>query len=434
MMRKVLCSVACLGSLFVAAAAGGEKPAKKPAEPKVEPALAPDQAVLARLRGLGDNSSCVLKRARVIADGLGDFARGWHNMKKTGPTGRDYTIKMAWMPDRKRAFFCGANHQAPHRFNDAWEYDLASNTWVLLYAPDYNDCGAITDYDKRTLVLKDGWLRTRKGGPAHPGHTWWGLTYDPEARAAIWYSPWGGNRLWPKLGAVGAKHEELYKGPPMWAFYPYQRKWKPLPSKKPWPRKKYAASLEYIPELKGSLLQYGASSWLFNTEKKTWKDLSAKGRGLPPEAVVCRDPGRGLLIAHRGPMKDGKYRTWHSSLKGGKPDGWKKTLEAAAGLPPGHDAGTPMYFDPAGKVALLYARGSKTMWAYAPDQKKWTKLTPKGPPPPFRTGTAKNRNKFERIVAYLDPERNVFVVIGYDAVWCYRYKQKPAPAASKNQD
>lgn len=94
-------------------------------------------------------------------------------MQETGPTGRDFTIKMAWMPDRKRAFFCGANHGSPHRLNDAWEYDLASNAWVLLYTPDYNDRGPITEYDKATLVLNDGWLRTRKGGPAHPGHTWW---------------------------------------------------------------------------------------------------------------------------------------------------------------------------------------------------------------------------------------------------------------------
>ena len=27
------------------------------------------------------------------------------------------------------------------------------------------------------------------------------------------------------------------------------------------------------------------------------------------------------------------------------------------------------------------------------------------------------------VVAYLDPARNVFAVIGYDSVWCYRYKK-----------
>ena len=135
-----------------------------------EPALEPDTAVLAKLEALGDNSCCILDGTRIIED-LGDFAKGWHRMKETGPTGRDFTIKMVWMPDRKRAFFCGANHNSPHRFNDAWEYDLASNTWVLLYTPDYNDRGPITDDDKQTLVLQDGWLRTKKGGPAHPAHT-----------------------------------------------------------------------------------------------------------------------------------------------------------------------------------------------------------------------------------------------------------------------
>jgi hypothetical protein len=24
----------------------------------------------------------------------------------------------------------------PHKINDVWEYDLASNTWVLLWEPD----------------------------------------------------------------------------------------------------------------------------------------------------------------------------------------------------------------------------------------------------------------------------------------------------------
>jgi len=114
------------------------------------------------------------------------------------------------MPDRKRAFFCGANHGSPHRFNDAWEYDLASNTWVLLYTPDYNDRGPITDYDKKTLVLDKGWLRTKKGGPAHPAHTWWGLTYDPKMRAALWYCAWPSYRLQAKLDAIGAKKEDLY--------------------------------------------------------------------------------------------------------------------------------------------------------------------------------------------------------------------------------
>jgi hypothetical protein len=71
-----------------------------------------------------------------------------------------------------------------------------------------------------------------------------------------------------------------------------------------------------------------------------------------------------------------------------------------------------MYFDPVGKLALLYERETKAIWSYDPGKIKWTKLTPQGPPPPFEPR--------ERAVAYMDLARNVFVVIGYGRVWCYR--------------
>ena len=205
-------------------------------EKKIDPVLKPKPAVVKAINGLGDNSACLLKDVTIIEE-LGDFAKGWHKMKTTGPCGRDFTIKMAWMEDRKRAFFCGANHGSPHRFNDAWEYDLPSNTWVLLYVPDYNDRGKVGEYDKKVLVIKDGWLRTKKGGPAHPAHTWWGLTYDPKLKGAVWYCAWPGYRLQAKLDAIKKTKADLYKGPPIWVFYPYEKKWEPMPTEKPWLRR-----------------------------------------------------------------------------------------------------------------------------------------------------------------------------------------------------
>ena len=382
---------------------------------KIEPVLKPKAEVLATLQALGDNSSCLLEDTRIIED-LGDFAKGWHRMKQTGPTGRDFTIKMAWMPDRKRAFFCGANHGSPHRFNDAWEYDLASNTWVLLYTPDYNDRGPITEYDKQTLVLKDGWLRTKKGGPAHPAHTWWGLTYDPQLKAALWYCAWPSYRLQAKLDAIGATKDDLYQGPPLWAFFPATKRWEPIPTKKPWPRNAFGSSLEYIPELDGCLWQYRNSTWLLNADKRTWKLMCSEKASVPIESLVCYDRDRKLLIAHRGPYKNALPRTWHMSLKKGI-SGWEQVLESAD-LPNGHDARSLMYFDPAGKVALLYERKEKQIWSYDPAKKAWTKLTPRGPQPPF--------GPKERVIAYMDLARNVFVAIGYGRVWCYRYQTIPS--------
>lgn len=63
-------------------------------EPKLDPELPPNAELLKQIDALGDNSACVLGDPKVIED-LGDFAKGWHNMKTTGPGGRDFTIKMA---------------------------------------------------------------------------------------------------------------------------------------------------------------------------------------------------------------------------------------------------------------------------------------------------------------------------------------------------
>lgn len=409
-MTKSLAADICFVAAFLAVA-GSSLICIKAQE--VKPTLQPNSDVLATLEKLGDNS-CVLLGDPTVIEDLGDFAKGWHRMKETGPTARDFTLKMAWMPDRERAFFCGANHGSPHRFNDAWEYDLPSNTWVLLYTPDYNDRGAITDYDKQTLVLDDGWLRTKKGGPAHPAHTWWGLTYNPKCKAVVWYCAWPGYRLDAKLEAIGATRDNLYRGPPVWMFFPVEQRWQPLPTEEPWPRNAFGASLEYIPAMNGMLWQYRENTWLLDAEKPTWKLLNTEGEALPIETLVCHDPQRKLLIAHRGPFKEEKPRTWHMSLAEDKPGSWKQVVEADD-LPNGHDARSWMYFDPVGKVALLYERPTKAIWSYDPDARRWTKLEPDGPAPPF--------DERERVLAYMDTARNVFVVIGYDAVWCYRYRK-----------
>jgi hypothetical protein len=128
-MRQSL--IAAFLVLVTTAALGiAATPASKSSSAKVEPALAADPKVIQALAALGDNGACLLPGIKVHGD-VGPIARAYRHDSR-GPGGRDFTIKMAWMPDRRRAFYCGANHGSPHRLNDAWEYDLPSGTWVVL--------------------------------------------------------------------------------------------------------------------------------------------------------------------------------------------------------------------------------------------------------------------------------------------------------------
>ena len=88
----------------------------KSAEPaaKVEPAIAPDAALLAKIAALPDNTWLRLGPVKVAGDvswcGKADW-KGTEHLAKVGPTGRDYCNKAVWSPERKRALYCGANHQ-----------------------------------------------------------------------------------------------------------------------------------------------------------------------------------------------------------------------------------------------------------------------------------------------------------------------------------
>ncbi|MCW8132906.1 MAG: hypothetical protein KIS92_21340 [Planctomycetota bacterium] len=377
-------------------------------------ALAPKPELLEKIAKLKANEACLLP-APTIVEQLGRFAEGWHQMKKYGPEGRDYSLKMPWMEDRKRAFFCGANHRSPHRLNDAWEYDLAANTWSLLYVPDYNDSGEITGYDQETLVLQDGFLRTKKGGPAHPAHTWWGITYDPNAKAIVWYCAWPPYRLKEKLGAVGAKAEDLYKGPPMWLFFPEKKQWEPLKTEGPWPpTAHFGAAMEYVSDLKKPVLFTGAAATALDLTARGWKASQNKGQSLPIETLVYHDTKRKLLVAHNGPVKDTKVCvTWTAKVENGDVQGWTRVSESEE-APMGHDARSLMYYDTHSGDGLLFENGTRAIWSFNPDEKKWTKLAP--------TGDKLTPEHKGRLISYYDPARNVYVVLGAGWVWCYRYK------------
>jgi len=385
---------------------------------KVTPALKPDAAVLKIIAGLGDHGSAALPAPKITGD-LNAVAKRWR-LDQRGPGYRDYCLKMAWMPERQRAVFYGANHGGPHRLNDVWEYDLPSNTWVCLYGPDPSKGRGADWKDVDWEHVKDGVIRTKRGGPAIIGHSWWNMAYDPEAKAMITPCSWSMSNK--KL--FGLLRKGKHK-PPMWAFYPEKKKWEPILDSTfdgPVPGCENARALEYVPELGGTVWTKSAGMWLYNSKTNGWKRLGTSkryGKDLPSrEQVMAYLPDRKMLVAHcragKGAPSRGyeKSFTCHYSIEDNK---WTRTFESQKKNEPpaGMDSVTNFAYDRVGKVCLLWdSSWSKALWAYDPAAMKWTKLSPTGPPPPLKGRDVK--------LAYYDVQHNVFVIPGK---WVYRHKR-----------
>lgn len=383
----------------------------------IEPVLAPDQATLQKIETLGPNQAVLLGEARVTGD-FNPVARQF-DLHKTGPKGRDFSIKMVWAPERQRALFLGANHKVPHRLNDVWEFDLGALTWALLYAPDnprgYDDLGK----DMSDVEYTDGILVTRRGGPAVIAHTWWGLTYDPVRREALFMNTWL-TKQGKGIEMLGGNPAHHYKGPPLWAFSPESRQWRPIKTAKPWPKSPFAAMLEYVPELDGAIWHSNnfkmQATWLYDPATNKWRDLQANAgdgnfsNSAPgPEQVAYYDPRRQIIVAQRG------LATYHFDIRKRE---WNKVMTGEKGrVPYGHDAFAPVAFDPSSGHGLLLDMKKNILWAYNPDQSAWTPLNPGGDPLP----------KGKKRLAYFDPAHGVLVVINGRKVWAYRYQPRSDP-------
>lgn len=385
-------------------------------EQPVLPALQDDARVMEVLDGLRENQSVYLGKARVVGE-FNEIARRYQ-LHKTGPMGRNYSIKMVWAPDRKRALFAGANHAVPHRLNDVWEFDLAALAWMLLYPPDnprsYAGLGDFSDVE-----FRDGVLMTRRGGPAVIGHTWWGLTYDTERRQMLHMNAWV-TKQDEAVVQLGGDPAQRYRGPPLWAFTPQTGRWEMLKTSGPMPAVHFGGMLEYIPELKGALWHINNSkmraTFLYRSHTRSWSEFSARARQVDfrsqaptREQVAYYDPVRRIVVAHL------RKETFHLDLASAR---WTKVIGTGAAtvtdVPDGYDARTPLYYDPHSGEGLLADFKSGTLWAYNPDAERWTRLSPEGDPMPSGA----------RLLSYVDPARRVFVVIDGVKVWAYRYGRR----------
>lgn len=382
--------------------------------PKVEFDPAPDKELLARIAALPDNTWLKLPKFKVAGDIAWCSTNNYnaHNMVTLGPSIRGYSVQMAWAPERKRALYCGANHQAPHYLNDVWEYDLAANTWTCLCPPDthFNPSEA---WVKANVVVTNGVATTRRGGPIRPCHTWDGLCYDAERRRLLWLDPARGLIFgsWDKVvAALGAdlKPEDAKLKPAPWIFEfdPAARKWDSV-----WtgiPDAGEACVLEYLPDRKAFFLKGGTrpcGTQLYEPEKKAWKPLSSKGQ-----------PGYGSIGAyspdHKAVVVVNSDSTSAYSLDTNE---WKPVQPKA---PIGARDCTGVFtYDPVAKLFVLYTvqgeRKADCLWLYDLAKNEWTDPKPQGDVPPAVSAAG-----------YHDPERNVSVFYTHHDVYVYRCKRK----------
>ncbi|MCK0510746.1 hypothetical protein [Aromatoleum buckelii] len=363
------------------------------------------------LSALRENHAIVLGRARVTGH-LNETARS-HKLNVTGPRSRDFSIKMVWAPERKTALFAGANHGVPHRLNDVWEFDLAQMEWRLLYEPDNSRSYLGLGSDASDVVFRDGILVTKRGGPAVVGHTWSGLTYDPERKRMLFMSTWV-TKQDDVVKMLGGDPGARFRGPPLWAFDPHARKWDFVETARPWPKAPFGAMLEYVPELHGAIWHMNnwemRATWLYRSEPGAWTNLNANSGG---KDIASQAPGR-ELVGYYDPVRkivvaQWKRNTFHFDPKTRT---WSRVLSATGSeAPRGHDARTAFYHDAASGHGLLVDLAEKKVWAYDPDATKWTALKPEGDPMPSG----------KRMLAYADAARNVLVVIDDTTIWAYRY-------------
>lgn len=381
--------------------------------PAGSPAYRPNAGVLATIEALEPGASAWLPPVRT-AGRINNEQRAF-GMHKTGPRPRNYSLKWVWAEDRGRALYAGANHAAPHRLNDVWEFDLPSNTWVGLWDPDPDLHKASPETIAAVFEIREGIPMTRRGAPFDPLHTWWALAYDPVRRELIWDIGNFNKVRWNYPGLKDRPSQSQY----LWAYSPGNNKWSYLHTQNPL-RQTNADMLEYIPDLGG--LVYYSNNWalrgMYVLERgaglPAWRNLrpnggaNLKGTAFPqPEAIGCWLATANLWLVQS------HHATHHYNPESNT---WSRVLAGEKGaVPNGMDNRAAMVCDPITRRAYLVEADASDgtgrrgqLWSYDPHTTAWTLLTPLGPRPEWG-------------LAYFDPRHRILVVQGHgERPWIYR--------------
>ena len=386
---------------------------------EVKPELAPDKELLAQIEAMPANSWLKLPPCKTTGD-MGVLNKD-ADYKRLGPRVRDYCNRMVWAPERRRALYCGGGHNV-HPWNDVWEFDLAANTWVCLYgadpAPPRFGPGKEAEGEawyKANAVVKDGVIRTPRGGPLRPCHTWWSLCYDSDKKRLLFVESHKG--LFGADKALLAKAHGLDVKDPIlqtygsgageaWllSFDPETGEWKEVLAKVP--KAGESSALEYLPDQK-ALWWASGKTYLLDAVKNDWKPVPKDGVRLGGESAY--DPDTKKVVAVQG------LQTWVFACD---TNAWTLAQEKApdGGLVPV----STFCYDSTAKRCVLYTSlkladqpdAGPRLWLYDVQQNQWTAPAPPGAAP-----------KAANVAGYYDPARNVTVIYSNGETWVYRAKK-----------